>query len=154
MTDNQTGSAGVTVGNGGASDGMTGEQFAEFLKAMRQALKPTFNLQDKEWTEHGPAALARASVLGIQLDNYGGNCPVQIEGAFDGLAFYFRARGSSWQFHVAATDGDIFDSDIHYVNRDYGTTQFEAGWMPLHVAINLVCDAVTEFRIPTPPEAV
>ena len=32
---------------------------------------------------------------GLDIEWLGGNCPVQAEGAFDGQAFYFRARGSS-----------------------------------------------------------
>lgn len=138
------------LGVAGAADGMTGQQFGEFLKVMRAALKPRFDAQDKEWAEHGPGALARAAELRIKLDNYGGNCPVQIEGEFDGLAFYFRARGMAWQFHAAAHYGDIFDNDLFCIDRDYGTGPFDAGWMPLHEAIGFVCDAVTEYRSTTP----
>lgn len=133
-----------------SGEGMTGAQFAEFLKALGAALKPVFDGQGQEWAKHGPTALSRATSLNIELDSFGGNCPVQIEGRFDGLAFYFRARGMAWQFHAAAHYGDIFDNDLFCIDRDYGTGPFDAGWMPLHEAIGFICDAVTEYRSTTP----
>ena len=64
-----------------------------------------FAAQRAEWEANGPEALKRAADLGIVLETYGGNCPVQIEGSFDGLRFYFRARGFGWSFQAAPTDG-------------------------------------------------
>ena len=67
---------------------------------------------------------------GIQIDTFGGNCPVQAEGAMDGLRFYFRARGNAWQFHVAKTKSDIFNNDLFYHDEEYGDGPFDTGWMP------------------------
>lgn len=119
---------------------------AGFLSALGTALAPRFEAQDTAWATHGPAALERCAAAGIELGTYGGNCPVQVEGGFEGLRFYFRARGEGWQFHVAKSEADIFDNDLFYIERDYGEGPFDAGWMDLHEALHFVCAAVAEFR--------
>lgn len=92
------------------------------------------------------AAMAALEQTGATLHYIGGNCPVQAEGEVDGQAFYFRARGDGWQFHVAPTDGEIFDNDTFYVEHDYGDGPFDAGWMPENEALSFIVQAIGEFR--------
>jgi hypothetical protein len=65
-----------------------------FLAAMKEHLDPVFAKQKETWQREGPAAEQRAQAAGIVIDSIGGNCPVQAEGSFDGMRFYFRARPS------------------------------------------------------------
>jgi hypothetical protein len=77
----------------------------------------------------------------------GGNYPVQAEGTVDGHAFYFRARGQSWEFHVAPSDGLIFsDSEVFYMDEPYGDGPFDAGWMPEEEARAFIFKGVAAFR--------
>ena len=86
------------------------------------------------------------SVQRATLDWIGGNCPVQAEGTVDGNAFYFRARGGNWQFHVAKTNADIFDDDMFYMDRDYGEGPYDAGWMHVDEALGFIREAITAYR--------
>lgn len=95
--------------------------------------------------------VALAHAAGIHFDFIGGNCPVQAEGSFDGLRFYFRARGQHWQFHVALHDYDIMENDLvrvvrPYVPTDGGSPQFAAGWMPVAEAVAFIIAEVAAFR--------
>lgn len=92
------------------------------------------------------SAAARIHQHGITLGYFGGNCPVEVEGIFDFKVFYFRARGSRWEFHVARRQIDIFKNDLFVVEREYGDGPYDAGWMQLDEALNFVCDSVEEFR--------
>jgi len=83
---------------------------------------------------------------GWNIDWLGGNCPVQAEGTVDGHAFYFRARGNSWQFHVARCQSEIFDRDVFYHEQDYGDGPFDAGWMPEDEARGFIAEAIALFR--------
>ena len=42
--------------------------------------------------------------MSLEIDSIEGLCPVQGEGAFDGVPFYFRARGERIGIGVHATD--------------------------------------------------
>lgn len=88
---------------------------------------------------------------GVDLDWLGGNCPVQAEGSVDGKRFYFRARGEEWQFHVAATDADIFDNDLFYHEQDYGDGPFAAGWMPVDEAVGFIRQGIAMYRASLTP---
>lgn len=112
------------------------------LAGLRGALRPVFDDQNTLWEKEGPAALARAAAVGLAIDSQGGNCPVQIEGSIDGRRFYFRARHDEYQVHVAESENLIFDDPIFYVERDYENS----GWMPLHIAIGLLCDEVEAWQ--------
>ena len=86
--------------------------------------------------------------MNLTLERIGGNCPVQADGTFDGNAFYFRARGDSWQFHVAPTQDEIFgDTELFYIERDYGDGPFDAGWMPENEALGFIAQAALEARV-------
>ncbi|NBT79322.1 MAG: hypothetical protein EBT04_12895 [Betaproteobacteria bacterium] len=86
--------------------------------------------------------------MNLILDWIGGNCPVQAEGMLDGNAFYFRARGDSWEFHVAPTQAGIFgDAELLYIERDYGDGPFDAGWMPETEALGFIAKAAALARV-------
>jgi len=90
--------------------------------------------------------IAALEAAGATLDWIGGNCPVQAEGSVDGKAFYYRARGGRWQFHVALTNAEIFDSDLFYLERDYGEGPFDAGWMPEDEALGFIIEGIAALR--------
>lgn len=48
---------------------------------------------------------------GIEISDLGGNCPVQGEGTFDGVPFYFRARGTQVTCDVGANVGSSVGVD-------------------------------------------
>ena len=92
------------------------------------------------------AAVVAIEAVGASLDSIGGNCPVQAYGSVDGRRFYFRARGDSWQFHVAETDDKIFFEDDFYIGRDYGEGPFDAGWMPENEALGFIVESIAAYR--------
>lgn len=120
-----------------------------FLHSLRAALAPVFDEQRAVWEREGPAADARAALLGIVFDEIGGNCPLQAEGSFDQQRFYFRARYNRWRFHAWTGSEHYQDAencDEWVVERPYGTDRFDAGWMHQHEAIHFICDCVDEYR--------
>lgn len=117
-----------------------------FLDELGNVLAPVFDEQKEIWAREGPAAMAAFEATGAGLSSIGGNCPVQGEGTVDGQHFYFRARGDSWQFHVAATEADIFGNPTFYTEGEYGDG-FDAGWMPKHEAIGLIVKCIEEYRL-------
>lgn len=125
---------------------MTDAEPDDIIQAIGDMLSPTLDRMSETWAAEGPAARARCDALGIEISTMGGNCPVQIEGRVDGLAFYFRARGEEYQFHVAKTQAAIFEDEIHYVEKPWGDGPYAAGWMDLHIALGLLCDEVEVFR--------
>jgi hypothetical protein len=122
---------------------------------MKEHLDPVFAKQKETWQREGPAAEQRAQAAGIVIDSIGGNCPVQAEGSFDGMRFYFRARGGGWEFHVWTAEKALayrnlpFGEEDWLIERGYGDG-YDAGWMPKHEAIGFICDSVAEYR--TQPE--
>lgn len=93
-------------------------------------------------------ALAELAALGVTIDSMGGNCPVQIEGGFDDVAFYFRARGDHWEFHVfdGAPGSYVYSkADIWSHDESYGEWP-DAGWMPLGEALRFTIKAISMFR--------
>lgn len=68
--------------------------------------------------------------------------PVQAEGTVAGHAFYFRARGNTWEFTVAEREGDdpaeFGEADVTAGRAWYrsGTLpgRFAASWMPIEDA--------------------
>jgi hypothetical protein len=76
---------------------------------------------------------------GIQVNMLGGNCPVQAEGAIDGVRFFFRARGEHWSIDVGGDDG--------FRHREkWGDGPFEAGWMPEDEARRMIEKGAALFR--------
>lgn len=116
-----------------------------FCDALGGILKPKFDEQDAVWAEHGDAAMQAFAATGAELVSLGGNCPVQGTGDVDGHWFYFRARGDEWQFHVAATDAEIFDNDIFYHEEEFGEG-FDAGWMHRHEALGCIVKGIGLYR--------
>lgn len=75
----------------------------------------------------------------IDIRWIGGNCPVQAEGTVGGQEFYFRARGDSWSIGIG---GDVvLDPEWGY-EEDWGDGPYDAGWMPQHVALQMIGKAV------------
>jgi len=119
-----------------------------FLGALKAHLDPVFAEQRATWEREGPAAMERATALGITIDSLGGNCPVQAEGSFDAQRFYFRARGDEWEFHAWMGSEKYLEApnpDEWYIEHGYGEG-YDAGWMPQHEAVNFICEAVTQYR--------
>jgi len=86
----------------------------------------------------------RVIAAGITIKMIGGNCPVQAEGSFDDQTFYFRARYSYWQFHVGPED-DWFTGREWLLEGEFGT-DYEAGWMCRHEALDIIVDSVAAYR--------
>jgi hypothetical protein len=118
----------------------------ELIEEIGKAVRPQLEHLRQLWETEGPKAMAALESTGVKLDTIGGNCPVQAEGTIDGKRFYFRARGSSWQFHVAETEAEIFDNPLFYVEADYGTWP-DAGWMPEHEAVHFIIVSSAAYRL-------
>jgi hypothetical protein len=58
----------------------------------------------------------------IKIDYIEGNCPVQAEGSFNGVEFYFRARGKRWSIEVGKSPKWNYE-------EPYGSDDFSAGWV-------------------------
>ena len=71
--------------------------------------------------------------MAVEIGQLGGNCPVQAEGSFDGVAFYFRARYSRWECEVGINPPTYpISADNWYYDEQYGDEIIEpysAGWM-------------------------
>lgn len=86
----------------------------------------------------------------------GGNCPVQAEGNVGECDFYFRARGDSWSMGIG---GDVVLSPDWGHKEEWGEGPYDAGWMPQHVALQMIGKAVGLYvasgkaaePAPTPP---
>lgn len=71
----------------------------------------------------------------INIEQEGGQCPVQIEGTVNGIPFYFRARGTSWSLSVAKEETSCpLDKTAWMHKETYGKGPFDAGWMELEEA--------------------
>jgi len=87
---------------------------------------------------------------GLYIDLFGGFCPVQCEATLqDGKALYFRARGESWELTIAPTPDDAVSGDNTSltISAEYGTEQFEAGYMPLETAADLILTAIALYQL-------
>lgn len=87
---------------------------------------------------------------GLYIDLFGGFCPVQCEATLqDGKALYFRARGECWELTIAATPDDAASGDNASlsISSEYGTEQFEAGYMPLETAADIILSAIALYRL-------
>ncbi len=82
----------------------------------------------------------------------GGNCPVQGDGTVYGHAWYFRARGQHWSFHISAIghEADVVDagegSPGWCVFEQWGEHEYDAGWMPEDVAWQMIAKSVDLWR--------
>lgn len=83
----------------------------------------------------------------IQIEWLGGNCPVQAEGAINGLPFYFRARGCRWTMEIAASAQTplqyLYDGDGEnwFHEEKWGEGPYDAGWMPEDTAREMIVKA-------------
>lgn len=111
---------------------------------LEEALSGTRPKTDNEKLGDGLIELGETGAI---LDQLGGNCPVQAEGTIDGVRFYFRARGSHWEFHVAQTDADLFKNELFSIDRSYKPgDDFAAGWMPQHEAVAFMIEGIAAYR--------
>ena len=78
----------------------------------------------------------------LKIDWLGGNCPLQAEGAIDGVPFYFRARGKNWSFCVG--DDPINHPTWEY-GESYGDGPFDAGWMTTDEALSFIRKAAAMY---------
>ena len=81
---------------------------------------------------------------GIEVRYFGGNCPVQAEGAVDGQEFYFRARGARWSMSIGGDD-HVLEPDWYH-EEEWGDGPFSAGWMPEDVAREMMAKAFALYR--------
>ncbi|MGV3651064.1 MAG: hypothetical protein ACO1OK_06530 [Devosia sp.] len=72
-----------------------------------------------------------------------GEAPVQSEGWVDGKAFYFRARGNSWQMRIGATNS--VNAPEWYFEESWGEWP-DAGRMNTDQACALIEKAFSLFR--------
>ena len=76
----------------------------------------------------------------IQIDELGGNCPVQGTGQIDNYGFYFRARGSYWHMEIYCGPEGTWE-----YGEDYGT-DYDAGWMTQDEAVAFIQKAAELFH--------
>lgn len=78
-----------------------------------------------------------------QIDEIGGNCPVQAEGRIGGRTrFYFRARGDHWSMSIGGRD--VMRSPAWFYREDYGVWP-DAGWMPEVEARDFIDKAIKQY---------
>jgi hypothetical protein len=80
----------------------------------------------------------------LEIEQIGGQCPVQAEGKLDGNEFYFRARGERWTLSVGGADV-VASPDWHY-EESYGESRFDAGWMSKEEALNFLRKAANLYH--------
>ncbi|WP_416877950.1 hypothetical protein [Litorimonas sp.] len=98
------------------SDSGQGESLDELLRRLR----PYQKARQKKFEILFALVKPIFAKFGISVSSVGGSCPLQIEGRFDGVCYYFRARGEEFSFTVAATQEEIFNSPIYCFSQQYG----------------------------------
>lgn len=81
--------------------------------------------------------------------------PVQAEGTVAGHAFYFRARGTQWEFTVAERPDDdpaaLAEADAATGRAWYRSRivpgRFAASWMPREQAVSLIEQCAQEYLV-------
>ena len=83
-------------------------------------------------------------------------CPVQLDGEVDGMRWYFRARGTTWEFGVGATDqeadwaseglGEGFRRTGEYLDSSDPGSEHAAGYMAHADALAIIESSVAEYR--------
>lgn len=112
------------------------------LEECREAMRPFWETRHEVEARECPPRLERLRELGVNIEQAGGNCPVQIEGHVKGKPFYFRARGDHWSLGIG---GDPVMRPAWGIDRPYGEWP-EAGWMPLHEAYDFLIEGVEAWR--------
>lgn len=90
----------------------------------------------------------------LKFDYLGGMAPVQAEGTIAGHRFYFRSRYQHWTFSVSEHD-DVSPVEIDspasgkaygfFREGDYGSTPFEASYMPEEEARRIMEACAAEY---------
>lgn len=100
-------------------------------------LKPPFRpVEARDRRAPDPHRERGMSTEDVVISELCGLCPVQAEGTFDGVPFYFRARGEHWSCHVGGSY-DLGADDCLYgpgaawlYEEEYGDGErYSAGWM-------------------------
>ncbi len=103
-----------------------------------------FNLQCLHLMPETRSSLEHTESL--RLDELAGFCPVQAEGEFDGIYFYFRARGSYWRFEAGGNATNSKGARWWHEECWPGPTGFEAGYMSDDDAIRCILKAIDLHR--------
>lgn len=106
-----------------------------------------------------PANTFKNTILGLEY-YIQGKAPVQADGLIGRMPFYFRARHSGWSFTVAinpdidpsciwpsSNEAGFFQYDGlggYYIDGAYGEN-FDASYMPYHVAADIILDCTVRF---------
>lgn len=77
----------------------------------------------------------------LYIDWIEGNCPVQSEGTFDGIPYYFRARGAWWSLDLGV-EGETITKTW---GNPYGNGPFDAGWMSEDEAREFITQCYNEW---------
>lgn len=131
-----------------------GERDTEFVKRIVQAYHraaqetappmtaEAFEAFDNHSRPHFDRASPAAGPM-VQIDQIGGNCPVQAEGTIDGEPFYFRARGNRWSIGIG---GDTVSAPSWFYQEPYGKEPFLAGWMSPGQARAFIAEAALKYH--------
>lgn len=79
----------------------------------------------------------------LNIDQIGGNCPVQAEGDVGGKPFYFRARGEHWSMSIGGDD--VIGNPAWYYEEEYPHGPFSAGWMSIDEAKKFIAQAADRY---------
>ena len=84
--------------------------------------------------------------LNIKIETIGGKCPVQAHGTIFGTAFYFRSRGQSYRLAIGEDPVEIHEyGEGWYVKKSWGAHEFDAGYMPVNIALLLISKHVIDY---------
>ena len=84
--------------------------------------------------------------LNIKVESIGGKCPVQANGTIFGTDFYFRARGQAYSLAIGEDPVDIPEyRKGWYVKKSWGEHEFDAGYMPVNIALLLISKHVIDY---------
>lgn len=92
---------------------------------------------------------------GVTVESRIGATPVEYTGRADHKEYYFRSRGQRWQMIIGDTvdkcveaslsDHPLENADF-YCTGQYGKGQFDAGYMPLEQAEEIIRRCVELWR--------
>jgi hypothetical protein len=98
---------------------------------------------------------------GVTVESRIGATPVEYTGKADHKEYYFRSRGQRWQMIIGDTvdqcvaaslsDHPLETADFYCAGR-YGKEQFDAGYMPLEQAEEIIRRGVELWRKAQPDQ--
>ncbi len=115
------------------------------LASLQEIMRPMFDRHNAIDNIFSPPLERRLLELGAELKYLDGNCPVQGEGKFEGVDFYFRARGERWSLHVGE-GAPTWESDEWMLESEFGDGPYDAGWMDRHQALKFILDGLKRYR--------